>query len=58
MSFWEVHAARRCLRRWRLYVRLARLGGEEAAGAALLGCAFQWWRGLAAHYRRWAWVRG
>jgi hypothetical protein len=52
MSFWEVHAARRCLRRWRLYARLARLGEQEDEAARRLGRAFSWWRGMALHYRR------
>lgn len=52
MSFWEVHAARRCLRRWRLYSQLVHLGEEEDERALLLGRCFQWWRGMALHYRR------
>jgi hypothetical protein len=52
MSFWEVHAARRCARRWRLYARLMRRGDEEAEESGLLARAFAWWRGMAAHYRR------
>jgi hypothetical protein len=52
MSFWEVHAARRCLRRWRLYGRLAGLGREEDGVDATLSAAFRWWRGMALHYRR------
>lgn len=52
MSFWEVHAARRCTRRWRLYARLLRMGEAEDEATALLARAFGWWRAMALHYRR------
>ena len=52
MSFWEVHAARRRLRAWRLHVRLQRLGDAQDADARLLAACFAWWRAMAAHYRR------
>lgn len=54
MSFWEVHSARRALRRWRLYARVVRLGEEEDETGRLLERAFNWWRGMAQHYRRYA----
>jgi len=52
MSFWEVHAARRCWRRWRLYAQLMKLGEEEDEASRLTARAFQWWRGMALHYRK------
>jgi hypothetical protein len=52
MSFWEVHCAWRCFRRWRQWAALA---AEETSASRrhwLLLCSFRWWMSMAKHYRK------
>lgn len=50
-SFWEVHLARRCLRRWRRRAARASANASTSQRRWLLLCCFRWWLSMARHYR-------
>jgi hypothetical protein len=51
MSFWEVHAAWRCLQRWRRWAVLTARESSASRRRWLLLCTLRWWRAMTAHYQ-------